>query len=145
MDHDPYSDACIREILKQYKRFAMVGASPDPMRTSHGVMRYLLDKGYSVVPVNPGCAGQMILGQQVYPRLADIPHAIDVVDVFRRSEAAFAVTEEAIAKGAKVVWMQLGVRNDAAARLAEAAGLQVVMDRCPRIEYERLLGAKADE
>ena len=140
MDHDTYSDAYLRDILQGSKIFAMVGASPNPARASYQVMAYLLENGYSVIPVNPGHAGKEILGQEVYASLADIPGEIDAVDVFRNSQAAFGVTEEAIARGAKVVWMQLGVRNDEAAELAEKTGLRVVMNRCPKIEHGRLMG-----
>lgn len=140
MNHDSYSDDYIRGILNSVRSFAIVGASANPVRPSYFVVKYLLDKGYKIVPVNPGQAGGQILGQDVYASLKDIPEAIDVVDVFRNSEAALAITEDAVEIGAKVVWMQLGVRNDEAARVAEAAGLQVVMNRCPKIEYARLSG-----
>ncbi len=140
MNHDTYTDDYIRGILNSVRSFAVVGASANPVRPSYFVVKYLLDKGYRIVPVNPGQAGGQILGQDVYASLKDIPDAIDVVDIFRNSEAALAITEEAVEIGAKVVWMQLGVRNDEAARLAEAAGLQVVMNRCPKIEYARLSG-----
>jgi hypothetical protein len=140
MNHDSYTDAYIRGILQDHKVFAMAGASPNQVRPSYFAMKYLLAKGYRVIPVNPGHAGKEILGQTVYARLADIPEPVEIVDIFRNSQAALGVTEEAIAIGAKAVWMQLGVRNDEAARLAEAAGLQVVMNRCPKIEYGRLSG-----
>lgn len=140
MDHNSYSNDYIRSILRESKSFAVVGASANPVRPSFFVVKYLIAKGYRVIPVNPGHAGREIAGQRVYAKLADIPEPVDVVDIFRNSEAAYAVTEEAIAIGAKVVWMQLGVRNDAAAKLAEAAGLKVVMNRCPKIEYARLCG-----
>jgi predicted CoA-binding protein len=139
MNHDTYSDAYIREILSQYTCFAIVGASAKAERPSYAVMEHLLEKGCRVAPVNPGLAGRAILGQPVYARLADIPKPVEIVDIFRNSEAALAVTKDAVAIGAKVVWMQLGVRNDEAARLAEAAGLKVVMNRCPKIERARLL------
>ena len=140
MDHDRYPDSYIRGILNTYKVFAMVGASPNQVRPSYFAMKYLLAKGYRVIPVNPGHAGKSILGQTVYARLRDIPEPVEVVDIFRNAEAALEITMDAIAIGAKVVWMQLGVRNDEAARLAEEAGLTVVMNRCPKIEYGRLSG-----
>ena len=140
MNHDRYSDSYIRGILSASKTFAMVGASAKKIRPSYFAMKYLQDKGYRVIPVNPGQAGKEILGETVYASLADIPNPVDVVDIFRNSEAALEITKEAIGIGAKVVWMQLGVRNDEAARLAEEAGLKVVMNRCPKIEYGRLCG-----
>jgi uncharacterized protein len=138
MNHDAYSDDYIHTILTTNKVFAVVGASSNPLRPSHIVQQYLLNKGYQVIPVNPGLASSEILGQKVYAALKDIPEPVDIVDIFRNSEAALGVTHEAIAIGAQVVWMQLGVRNDTAAGLAEAAGLRVVMNRCPKIEYGRL-------
>ena len=142
MNHDDYPDAYLRGILKDVKTIAMVGASAKWNRPSFFAMKYLQEKGYRVIPVNPGQAGGEILGEKVYASLAEIPEQIDMVDVFRNSEAAGPVTEEAIAlkddKGIEVVWMQLGVRNDAAAAAAEAAGLKTVMNRCPKIEYGRL-------
>jgi hypothetical protein len=140
MNHDNYSDDYIREILKSNRSFAIVGASANTVRPSYFVLKYLLEKEYKVIPVNPGFAGKDILARKVYGALKDIPEAIDIVDIFRSSEAALEITKEAIEIGAKVVWMQLGVRNDDAAALAEAAGLQVVMNRCPKIEYARLSG-----
>ncbi len=119
---------------------AMVGASPHWNRPSHFAMKYLRSKGYRVIPVNPAAAGQTILGERAYAKLGDLPDHVDMVDIFRNAEAAGPITDEAIAVGAKVVWMQLGVRNDAAAARAEAAGLTVVMNRCPKIEYGRLFG-----
>lgn len=139
-DHDNYSNDYIRNILSEHKVIAMVGASPNPVRPSYFAMKYLLEKGFTVIPVNPGQAGGDILGQKAYASLADIPGRVDIVDIFRNSEAALQITRDAIAIGAKVVWMQLGVRNDEAARLAEEAGLKVVMNRCPKIEYGRLSG-----
>jgi uncharacterized protein len=140
MNHDSYSDAYISDILARCRSIAMVGASANPSRPSYFAMRYLKEKGFRVIPVNPGQAGTKILGEQVYASLAEIAEPVDIVDIFRASDAALAVTGDAIEIGAKVVWMQLGVRNDAAARLAEDAGLQVVMNRCPKIEYGRLSG-----
>ena len=138
MNHDAYTDAYLRSILGAVKTIAMVGASPHGNRPSHVVMKFLQEKGYRVIPVNPQAAGQTILGETVYADLADVPDKIDMVDIFRRSDAAGALVEDAIRAGAKVVWMQLGVRNDAAAARAEAAGLKVVMNRCPELEYSRL-------
>lgn len=144
MNHDRYDDAYIAGILREARTFAFVGASANPIRPSHYVMRFMLEKGYEAIPVNPGLAGQEILGQRVYASLADIDRHVDVVDIFRNSEAALGVTREAIGLkerlGAKVVWMQVGVRNDAAAAEAEAAGLRVVMNRCPKIEYALIAG-----
>jgi predicted CoA-binding protein len=140
MDHDSYPDAFIRDILVRHRVIAMVGASPKASRPSYFVMKYLLAKGYAVIPVNPGHAGKTILDQPVFATLGDIDRAVDIVDVFRTSEAALPIAQDAIDIGAKVVWMQLGVRNDEAAKLAEDAGLKVVMNRCPKIEYGRLSG-----
>jgi predicted CoA-binding protein len=139
-----YDDAFLRRILRNVRVIAMVGASPNWVRPSNFAMKYLQNKGFRVIPVNPGHAGKDILGETVYARLKDIPDNVDMVDVFRASDKAGAVVDEAIAvaaeKGIQVIWMQLGVRDDAAARRAEAAGLTVVMDRCPKIEYGRLFG-----
>ena len=140
MNHDVYSDAYIRDILVNYRTIAIVGASPNTSRPSYFAMKYLKAKGFRVIPVNPGQAGQEILGERVYASLADIKEPVDIVDIFRNSEAALGITKEAIRIGAHVVWMQLGVRNDGAAKLAEDAGLKVVMNRCPKIEYGRLSG-----
>jgi predicted CoA-binding protein len=140
MNHDSYSDAYISDILTRHRSIAMVGASANPSRPSYFAMKYLKEKGFRVIPVNPGQAGKEILDEPVYALLYEIAEPVDIVDIFRSSDAALAVTREAIKIGAKVVWMQLGVRNDAAARLAEDAGLQVVMNRCPKIEYGRLSG-----
>lgn len=140
MDHDNYSNAYIRNILVRHRVVATVGASPKASRPSYFVMKYLLTKGFDVIPVNPGHAGKTILDQHVFATLGDIAKPVDIVDIFRNANAALAVTHEAIRIGAKVVWMQLGVRNDEAARLAETAGLKVVMNRCPKIEYGRLSG-----
>jgi len=135
-----YADGDLRRILGSAKVVAMVGASPKWNRPSHFVMKYLQAKGFRVIPVNPQNAGETILGETVHASLADVPVPVDVVDVFRNSEAAGPITDEAIAVKAKVVWLQLTVRNDAAAARAAAAGLQVVMNRCMKIEYGRLFG-----
>lgn len=142
MNHDRYDQAYITGILQDVRTVAMVGASANPVRPSYFVMKYLMEKGYRVIPVNPREAGGEILGQRVYESLAAIPtgESIDMVDIFRNSEAAGPITDEAIARGAGVVWMQLTVRNDAAARRAEDAGLRVVMNRCPKIEYAKSSG-----
>ena len=132
------NDQTIRDVLTQTQRIALVGASDRTERASYGVMRYLLDQGYDVVPVSPKLAGQQLLGQTVYGTLAEIPGKIDMVDVFRNSEAAWGVAQEAIAIGAKTLWLQLGVINEQAAVLARDAGLTVIMDRCPKIEIPRL-------
>ena len=138
-----YPDALFERIFAETKTIAVVGASPKPERPSHGVMRFLQSRGYHCVPVNPGQAGGKINGETVYARLSDIPVKVDMVDVFRRSEEAGTVVDQAIAIGAKTVWMQLGVRNDAAAARGEKAGLTVVMDHCPAIELPRLEAKRA--
>ncbi len=139
-----YSDTLLRHVLSTVRTIALVGASGDWKRPSFFAMKYLQRRGYRVIPVNPGRAGSEILGETVYASLADIPGDIDMVDVFRASEAALGVAEETVAlkdeKNIKVLWLQLGVRNDAAAELAEGAGLKVIMDRCPKIEFARLSG-----
>ena len=144
MNHDTYADTYIASILSGVTRIAMVGASAGSNRPSYFAMKYLLSKGYDVIPVNPTIAGQEIQGRKVYATLADVPAPVDMVDIFRNSPAAGEVVRDAIALreklGIKVIWMQLGVRNDAAAEEAEAAGLKVVMNRCPKIEYGRLSG-----
>jgi predicted CoA-binding protein len=144
MNHDRYDDDYIRSVLDQVKSIALVGASANIARPSYFVLKYLLAKGYRVTPVNPGLAGQQILGQTVAPTLDAIETQIDMVDVFRHSDAALGIVRDCVRLkdklGLKVVWMQLSVRNDEAARLAEAAGLKVVMNRCPKIEYGRLSG-----
>lgn len=140
MNHDAYGDDYLRGILKSVRTVAMVGASPHWNRPSYFVMKYLQAKGYRVIPVNPGATGQEILGETTYAALRDVPVPYEMVDIFRNSEAAGPITDEAVACGAKTVWMQIGVRNDAAAERAEAAGLTVVMNRCPKIEYSRLCG-----
>lgn len=144
MNHDRYDDAYIAAILNEAKTIAMVGASANINRPSYFAMKYLIGKGFRVIPVNPVLAGQQILGQKVVASLAEIDEPVDMVDIFRNSEAALEVAREAIALkdklGLKVIWMQLSVRNDEAAAAAEAAGLKVVMNRCPKIEYGRLSG-----
>ncbi|SRR5579883_1051994 len=140
MNHDAYPDAYIRGILNTVKTIAMVGISPKDVRPSYFAFKYLLERGYRMIPVNPGQAGGEILGRPVYAKLTDIPEPIDMVDIFRAPQYAPAIIEEALALNPRpqVIWMQLGVRDDEAARVAEAAGLKVVMDRCPKIEYGRL-------
>ncbi len=140
MNHDQYHDSYIRGILNTVKTIAMVGFSPKENRPSYFVFKYLLERGYRVIPVNPGQAGKEALGQKVYAKLSDIPEPIDMVDIFRSSEHALAIVQEALTLKPKpqVIWMQLAVRNDEAAKLAEEAGLKVAMNRCPKIEYGRL-------
>lgn len=142
MQHDTYPDSYIRGILGEVKTIALVGASNKEDRPSYRVMKYMQDHGFRVIPVNPGMAGQKILGETVYESLNAILEQFEMVDVFRNSDAAAAVTDEALAiaekKGIKVVWMQLDVRNDGAAARAEASGVKVVMNRCPKIELARL-------
>lgn len=133
-------DAGLRAILTSVKTIAMVGASTNWNRPSYFVMKYLQGKGFRVLPVNPGAAGQELLGETIYATLADIPVPVDMVDMFRKADAAPEVATDAIAIGAKVLWMQLGIEHPEAAATAEAAGLQVVMNRCPKIEYARLFG-----
>ena len=142
MTHNTYTDDEIRAVLDEVKTIAMVGASANNVRPSYFVLKYLLAKDYRVLPVNPGQAGKEILGQRVYGALADIPEALDMVDIFRSSEDAARVVDEALAleRRPKIIWMQLGVRNDEAAARAEKAGLRVIMNRCPKIEYGRLSG-----
>jgi hypothetical protein len=140
MTHDTYDDAYIRGILNTVKTIAMVGVSNKESRPSYFAFKYLLERGYRMIPVNPGLAGGELLGQKVYARLADIPEPVDMVDVFRAASYAVGIVEEALGMQPRprVVWMQLGIRNDEAAALAEANGLKVVMNRCPKIEYGRL-------
>ena len=142
MNHDNYESDYIRSILRDVKTIELVGASANPARPSYGVMNYLLSKGYNVIPVNPGLAGQELLGQTVYATLSDIPVSVDMIDVFRTSDAVLSLVIEALAlpQKPKVIWMQLGVSNDEATQLAEAEGLRVVVNRCPKIEYEILIG-----
>ncbi|MEF2552453.1 CoA-binding protein [Aurantimonas sp. A2-1-M11] len=137
-----YEDATIREILTNVKTIAMVGASPKENRPSYFVLKYLLAKDFRVIPVNPGLAGQEILGQTVHADLASIPEPVDMVDIFRASDAVPGIVDQALALDPKpkVIWTQLGVRHDGAAERAEAAGLAVIMDRCPKIEFARLSG-----
>lgn len=136
MNHDSYPPHYTTDILKSVKVIALVGASQNAARPSYGVMKFLISQGYTVIPVNPGLAGQDILGQRVYATLADVPQPIDMIDIFRNSEAAGGVVLEALALQTlpRIIWMQLEVRHDEAARKAEMAGLQVVMNRCPAIE-----------
>jgi predicted CoA-binding protein len=138
MDHETYPDPYLRDILTGVRTIAVVGASPQRGRPSHRVMAYLRRRGYRAIPVNPNAAGGTIHGETCYATLAEIPEPIDMVDIFRRAETAGEVVDEAIAVGAKVVWMQLGVRDDDAAVRAEARGIKVVMNRCPAIEIPRL-------
>lgn len=142
MNHEHYVDTYVHGILQSANTIAVVGASANEVRPSHFVMKYMLDKGYRVVPVNPGQAGKEILGQKTYARLSDIPHPVDMVDIFRASNAVPGIIDEALSLEQRplVIWMQLTVRHDEAARRAEAAGLKVVMDRCTKIEYARLSG-----
>ena len=142
VNHDSYEPGLIREILANTKRIAMLGASPNAARPSNGVLRFLLDKGYDVVPVNPGHSGHTIHGQTVVASLADIAGPVDMVDVFRAADQLPAIVDEVLAMPVrpKVIWCQLGVRDDEAARKAEQAGITVIMNRCPAIEYPHLLG-----
>lgn len=142
MNHDAYDNAYIAGILNSVKTIAIVGASANDVRPSWFVLKYMLDKGFSVFPINPGHAGKEILGRMTYARLADIPQPIDMVDIFRAPAAVPGIVDEVLALDPlpKVLWMQLGVRHDEAASKAEAAGIKVVMNRCPKIEYGRLSG-----
>ena len=137
-DPGSYPDALIRRVLTETRTIALIGASAKPERPSHGVMRFLQRQGYRVIPVNPGLAGQKLNGETVYARIADIPERIDMVDIFRNSAYAGAASDEGVAAGARVIWMQLGVSDVAAAKRAEAAGLTAIMNRCPAIEIPRL-------
>jgi predicted CoA-binding protein len=140
MNHDAYPDSYIRGILNTVKTVAMVGFSPKENRPSYFVFKYLLERGYRVIPVNPGQTGKEVLGQKIYASLSDIPEPVDMVDIFRGSETVLPIVEEALTLSPKpqVIWMQLTVRNDEAAKRAEDAGMKVVMNRCPKIEYGRL-------
>jgi uncharacterized protein len=141
MNHnEPYSDSYIRGILNTAKTIAMVGASVNEVRPSYFAFKYLLERGFHVIPVNPGQAGKDLLGQRIFARLADIPEPVDMVDIFRASAYAPGIVQEALELNPRpqVIWMQLGIRNDEAAALAEANGIKVVMNRCPKIEYGRL-------
>ncbi|MGC1576157.1 MAG: CoA-binding protein [Beijerinckiaceae bacterium] len=142
MNHDSYPDAYIKSILTTTKTLALVGASANPARPSYIVLKYLSERGYKVIPVNPGLAGQKIVGQEVVASLKDIREPLDMVEIFRNSQAAGPIVDEALALDPKprVIWMQLSVRNDEAAARAEAAGVKVVMNRCPKIEFGRLSG-----
>jgi len=142
VNHDTYLDEYIRGVLARVKTIAMVGASANTARPSYFVLKYLSERGFTMLPINPGLAGQTIHGLPVYASLADAPQPIDMVDVFRRSDAVGEVVDAALALATppKVIWMQLGVRDDAAAARAEARGVSVVMNRCPKIEYGRLSG-----
>jgi uncharacterized protein len=142
MNHDNYPTDYIRDILRSVRVIALVGASDNIVRPSYFVLKYLLDKGYKIIPVNPGLAGKDILEQKIYASLADIPEPLDMVDIFRNSQAAAKIVDEALAllQKPKVIWMQLGVRNDEAAQRAEAQGVKVVMNRCPKMEYGKLSG-----
>jgi predicted CoA-binding protein len=140
MNHDSYSDYYIRGILNTVKTIAMVGASVNEIRPSYFAFKYLLERGFHMIPVNPGHAGRELLGRRIYARLTDIPEPVDMVDIFRPAPYALGVVQEALTLSPRpqVIWMQLGIRNDEAAALAEAGGMKVVMNRCPKIEYGRL-------
>ncbi|MCG8491398.1 MAG: CoA-binding protein [Sneathiellales bacterium] len=140
MDHESYSDSYISDILEDVKTIAVVGASDNPVRPSYFVMRYMQRKGYRILPVNPGKAGSDLLGEKIYASLGDIDVPVDMVDCFRNAEAIPGIVEEAKSIHAKVLWMQLGVTNPTAAEAAEEAGMRVVMNRCPKIEFGRLTG-----
>ena len=140
MRHDSYDDSYIKRILADTRTIAMVGASTNWNRPSYFAMKYLQAKGFRVIPVNPRSAGESLLGETVLADLADIESPVDMVDIFRNSDAAGPITDEAIAIGAKIVWMQFTVVNPDAADRAEAAGMRVVMNRCPKVEYARLNG-----
>lgn len=140
MNHDHYEDNYIRNILQSVESIAIIGASPKPDRASYRITQYLIDEGYQVFPTNPGHAGREICDVPCFATLSDIPQPIHMIDIFRNSAATYSIVEEALEMNPlpKVIWMQLDIRNDAAAKLAEKNGLQVVMNRCPKIEYKRL-------
>ena len=140
INHDNYPDSYIREILRSVSNIAMVGASINWKRPSNFVMKYLIQKGYRVIPVNKNVAGEQIYNAPVYPDLSAVKEPVDMVDMFRPAKEAPKLVEDAIKLGAKVFWMQLELRNDRAAKIAEDAGMKVVMNRCPKIEYARLFG-----
>jgi len=137
-----YADDVLRDVLRRARVIALVGASANPVRPSYFVARYLGVRGKRVIPVNPGLAGQTLLGEQVFPDLASIPDDVDMVDIFRRSDAVPQIVDDALARwdGLQTIWMQIGVMHDAAARVAEARGVSVIQNRCPKIEYQRLFG-----
>ena len=137
INHDFYTSEYVAEILDQTKVIALVGASPRPERDSHKVMQFLLDNKYQVIPVNPRVSGNLILGQLCVSSLAEITQSVDMVDIFRSQDAVPGITREAIAIDAKIIWMQLGIKHPAAAKLAENSGLKVIMDRCTKIEIEK--------
>jgi len=140
MNHDRYDDSYIRGILNTVKTIAMVGASAKDNRPSYFAFKYLLERGYNMIPINPGLGGKELLGRKIYARLSEVPEPIDMVEIFRASQYALPIVQEALTLSPKpsVIWMQLSVRNDEAAALAQANGMKVVMDRCPKIEYGRL-------
>ncbi len=138
LEHKRYTQEFLKEILTKTETIALVGASANTARDSHEVMQFMQGRGYRVIPVNPGIAGKTLLGETVYATLSDIPDKVDMVEVFRNSDAAGPVCDEAVAIGAKYIWMQLGVANEEGAARAEAAGLKVVMNRCPKIEIPQL-------
>ena len=140
VNHDNYSDSYIRDILRSVRNIAMVGASINWKRPSNFVMKYLIQKGYRVIPVNKNVAGEQIYNEPVYRDLSAIKETVDMVDMFRPAKEAPQLVEDAIKLGAKVFWMQFELRNDIAAKIAEDAGMKVVMNRCPKIEYARLFG-----
>lgn len=141
-DHDYYSDSHIKGILNSVKSIAMIGASANEVRPSYFVAKYVLAKGYELFPINPGRAGQEIAGAKAYASLADLPGPVDMVDIFRRSESLPGIVQEIMAMPElpKVVWLQLGIRDDAIAAVLEMAGITVIQNRCPKIEYARLCG-----